>query len=36
MWSVRPDFDIKEVREGLKVETDSDWSGGKGDGVMVR
>jgi len=36
VWSVRPDFDINEAREGLSVETYSDWSGGHGDCVMVR
>lgn len=30
MWSIRPDFDIKEAWEGLKVETDRDWFGAIG------
>ena len=35
VWSVRPDFDIKEAWEGLKVETDSYWFG-NGDCFMIR
>lgn len=36
IWSVRPDFDIKEAWEGLKVETGRNWYGAIGEHAMVR